>query len=59
MMKCECCEKWNEEHMEWTLHAFWTQVAIVAVLHVLHSHDRLLAEVMPIVPPWEHPTWLS
>jgi hypothetical protein len=50
---------------KWTMHIrwwyaqewFWGQIAIVAVLYVLHSHDRLLAEVMPIAPPWEGPRW--
>jgi hypothetical protein len=42
-----------------TLHDFWTQVAIVALLKVLWAPDHLRAEVCPIVPPWENPRWLD
>lgn len=45
------------ERERWMFERFWLQIAVVAVLNALHSHDRLLAEVMPIVPPWENPRW--
>lgn len=41
----------------WAFHDFWSQIAIAALLHILNYQSRALAEVLPIIPPWENPRW--
>lgn len=36
---------------------FWAQVAIWACLYALHVGEIVKAEVLPMIPPWEHPRW--
>jgi len=50
-------EQWARGHWRWRLHDFWTQIAVVALLKVLHESARLHFEVMPMIPPWENPPW--